>query len=315
MNRKTIIILLIAAVFVSGCTESVMEFIKGLPGMPSGGETVILGGGGGLKMEIMAPADDETVNSEYPLEPTINVVNEGGSDSEGTICIFGLDERVFPGFSGCECEDYEVVVSDEDSESYKEAIVEFPSYTMTGEEAAGKVSMTASNRYKYTTRGFFEACIKKDQYSKKGCQVKSGSRSVNLLKRTTSGPVSVTKVTEVIKSEENSAELVFTIEVEKKARGSVLNLEDYSSHSCEIGERKQEFEVSLLNVPDEGDVYCGVGTLDEKGGGSVSCKADVTLFDKAGNYLYEGYSPEIGVEVSYSFEDIKTSMFTVSKSI
>lgn len=311
--RKTIIVLIIISIALGGCLPSIQNALRNLPGLPSTtGENLILGGSGGIKVEVISPGEDEPLNGDYPLAPKMKVINEGNSDSEGTLCIFGLDGSVFPSFSGCECESYDVVVLDDEDENYKEAIVEFPTYGISKGQAKGNLGMTISNKYKYTTRGKFEACIKKDPYSSKGCQVKSGTRSVNLLKSTTSGPVGITKVTEELTDQDEIADLVFTVEVDNKAGGNILKIGDYNSRQCSPEEGVEpEFEVRLINVPDEGEVMCGVGKFDEKGKGRISCEASISLFDSSSNYLYEKYLPEIEVEVTYTFEGIQSTQFTV----
>lgn len=310
MYNKVIFLIIVTAA-ISGCMPSLQDAIKNLPGFPST-SSYIPGGSAGVSMEIISPSEDETVSSDYPFEPKVRITNEGGADTEGSICIFGLDEEAFSGFSGCECEDYEIVVTEEGAESDREKVILFPSYSIQKFEDITNGEMTISNKYKYKTKGTFEACIKKDPFSKKGCQIKSGSRSENLVKSTTSGPLSIEKVTESINVEENTADVTFTVEAEKKGKGNLLGLDDFNVHTCERKEGlKPEFEVRLLNVPDIGSINCGTGTMDEEGKGHVSCNAEISLTDKSGSYLYENYNPTIEIEVTYTFEEIATTAFTI----
>ena len=103
---KKIIIILIA-LLLTGCVPKLPE-LPWLPGKTTTGKADFIGGTKSIEAEIIKPAEGGKVYANQPFNVIVRVSNEGESEAEGTTCISGLNKKYFPGFSGCECQDFKL---------------------------------------------------------------------------------------------------------------------------------------------------------------------------------------------------------------
>jgi len=315
---KRIILLVLVLVFISGCTLG--EIRSKLPFMPSSTVTVrdgFIGGDKGIKSEIISPSKNGVAYLNQPLRVDVSVINEGESESEGTVCIWGLNRNYFTGFSGCECMDFsslrEVRMRDKEKLDGGKEVVTFDVGDIgEGESELNEFVVTARTRYEYKTFGLIKPCIKKDLYSEEGCDF---SESKNILKSVSSAPLKITEVTHnKVSSTDSTLDLRVDIKMKNSGNGNVYEL-NRGMDSCEIDpDLKMKVDVSLLNSPasftcnsaeirkDSSDNLLGLGE-DE---GIASCTIrDIELAD-------EGYEiDDLIVQLEYVYETITTNGFQV----
>lgn len=307
--RKLIIISLLALILTTGCVQVTSK----LPGLPKKAEPGLIATTQSVLVDIKGPKADETIQERYDLAPAVEVTDSGDADAEGVVCISGLDERDFKGFLGCECQDFSIYASDEDGEVTQ--LIEFGPYPIDADSEKESL-MTATTRYKYETTGTAKACIKKDLYSRTGCQTSIGGREMNLLTRSTSGAVKITGITEkIIAEEEDSVTLVFDIDMEKASKGSLYDPDRAGYPSCRTEEQETGKISAKINGLPQANADCSETELDEDGEGTITCEArGIRLFDRAGRFLFSGdsYEPEIEVKLKYGYEQISSVKFSIA---
>ncbi len=179
--------------------------------------------------------------------------------------------------------------------------------------------MTATTRYTYETTGYAKACIKRDAYSKEGCQVKDlANNPRNMLTKSTSGAIKIDKVTEnIISVDEETVTVVFNIEVEKARTGDIYDPAKSGYPTCR-SEEKQDKKIrgEIEGLP-RGSISCTEIELNEEGKGTLTCDAEnIVLTSKAGQALFpEGYEPEVTIKLKYGYEQIQSLKFNVVPSI
>lgn len=286
---KKIIIALIILLLIAGCVK--LPNIPGkLPGQTTGKKDFV-GGTKGVEAEIVSPAEGGKIYLDMPFNVAVRVTNEGEAKAEGTTCIFGS-------FTECECQDF-VLEEKRKSEGEKpegeEKIIVFEGGKIEEKEEA---FITAKTRYDYKTYGITTACVKKDAYSKEGCQI-----SGNIMKSASSAPVTIQEVKEEIITEtaEERAKIILTIKIEDSGKGELYGL-DEDKAQCETQDMKKEINVRLVNAP--GRSTCNPAQIRE-GEATTKCVIeDVRLLD-------ESYESEITLELEYVYETIDTNKFEV----
>ncbi len=307
--KLPIIALLAILLMISGCSQ--------LPGLPKSKGQSIIATTQSVITDIKNPAPNSEAPSNHEFTPAIDVANMGDSDAEGVVCISGLDEGLFSGFTGCECQDFKIYADDKDGDTTQE--LEFGPYRIRTEDTQEAV-MTAITRYSYKTTGTAKACIKKDLYSKTGCQTDDiTKRKRNMLARSSSGAVLIDKVTEtIIPVDKETVTLSFSIEVEKASEGDIYDSSKTIYPSCrEEGKLNKEITGSIEGLP-EGSVTCSSAELDEKGQGTLTCEAgNIRLTDSSGNFIFPGnnYEPEISIEINYGYEQKQSVKFKAAKKL
>ncbi len=296
--KKTIIILTILLIIISGCQFPGVK----LPGGsgPSGKED-FAGGPKGIEAEIVNPVENGKAYTNVPFKIVVRVSNEGESAAEGATCAFGS-------FSACECQNFRLegkrMIEKEKLEG-EEEILTFEGGQVSKEET-GKASyfVTAKTRYNYKTYGIIDACVKKDVYSEeKGeCKVMPGK---SIIKSVSSAPISIVEVTEeMIPETEETAKLVFGIKIKNVGKGSIYNLEAGKTE-CETTaqEARNRVDVRLINAP--GRASCNQAELKKENEAVTHCTVENVKI------LEEDYKPEITVELEYAYETIDSNKFEV----
>lgn len=306
MRKAMIIILLFATLLIAGCTQ--------LPGLPKKSGPSIIATTQSITVEAKNPRSDEAVSGNHEFTPIIEAFDSGDADSEGVLCISGLSEDTFRGFTGCECQDFNIYADEKDGETSQE--MEFGPYSITAEEQKEEL-MTIATRYTYETKAQAKACMKKDVYSKTGCQLTNiANQKRDIMTGSTSGAIKVTKITEnIIPIDERLVTLSFNIEVEKASTGDIYDYNKASYPTCRAEEKQSKIITGELSGLPQGNIGCTEAELNEKGTGTLVCEAEnLRLFDSKGNFLFPGdsYEPDIEIKLKYGYEQISTIKFNVA---
>ncbi len=307
--KNAIILLIIVILFTAGCTQ-----INSLPGLPTKSEQPLIATSQSVTIEVKTPRTDEPVNGNYEFSPIIEVYDSGNADSEGVVCISGMSPETFRGFEGCECQDFRIYAKEDDGELSQE--VQFGPYKVLAEAPKDEL-MTVTTRYIYETRAVAKACIKKDPYSKTGCQIMNlANQRKNILTSSTSGAVKIVKVTEnIVPEDRDTVTLVFNVDVEKASTGNLYDESKADYPTCR-SEEKQSKRISgeISGLP-QGNIQCKEAELNEKNVGTLECEASgIRLIDSRGNTLTEDYEPEISIKINYGYEQVDTIKFSVTPS-
>lgn len=312
MKKFFLPITILLVIFLAGCLTIKLPFAP----LKGGDDEVTLsfkGGSGSLTTTILNPAAGQDVYLDYSLPVTIELKGVGDSNTEGTVCVTGLDQQKFFGASGCDCDSFSIQVSDADADNYEKTRITFPEYQLS-KESVGEHPITVLSNFKYNTWGALKACIKRDPFSETGCKVKSSSGSpIDKLTKGSSGPIQIESVEEtIIASGEDASDLYFRVKVKKQKEGKLLETEGYISQNCEPSTKDPKIRLTLIHLPGRELINCGFITLNPDGEGETVCEArDVPLVDREGNYVYQDYEPELTVELTYSYQLATSSTFKV----
>ena len=296
----------------SGCTFSEIKGkIPFLPGEKTSGKKDFIGGTNGLTAEIKRPVEGGKAYESQLFKIEVLANNQGEAEAEGTTCVSGLSSKYFPGFSGCECQDFSLKGKRKEGKESLEGEDEMLVFE-AGEIKSKELkdfAVTAKTRYDYQTFGIIKACLKKDTYSKEGCQITSEK---NILKSVSSAPITIEKVTQdIIPETDQSIELRLNIQIKKSGEGDLYDLDEDKSQ-CETPlDIKRRIEVKLVNAP--GTAICNPtelrtkrGTLTTTDEATASCKIkNIRINDE------KGYESEMVIELDYTYETIDSNKFEV----
>jgi len=312
---KKIIILLIILLFIASCDY--------LPTSTGGEEDEIVGcpinfacvgGSDGVNIEIVNPGTSVKVDQRIYVGgekfiPSVMIYDEGESDTEGEICITGMDENAFTGFSGCDCDDYMIIVQDEEDYYENEQILHFePGYTVKS-GYSGEYVMTFINRYTYETYGIVDVCLKQSPSSKEGCDA-----SGEILKKSSGAPLKVTSVAQTLKTlGSNAVTLTLTYDVEEQGgvNEGLINEETLYSGQCfDPSEDYPAVKVSfvLLN-----QAYACPDLVFEEAEMSGTCVVSgISTEGSSGEYLFADEDTFQGyLQFEYVWEEIESVNFRV----
>lgn len=298
--------ILILSVLIAGCS-TIEKGISKLPKLPGVGEeetSSMFGGKGTITASILNPKDSSSVYSSYPLKPLVRIANMGGSESEGQVCISGLDSETFSGFSGCDCQTFQ---QNKIENAFEPIDLEFGPYSIRGETGSREYSITSITRYRYSTQIRTSICIVKDIYETENC-------NANVIEAT-SGPLRISSVEEeIIPVQDNVVNIIFRIKASKDSEGSIWNYDKvYEQCVPSSPEREQDRKIKaqVKQFPVQGMIACSDAALNEDDEIDIVCEAkDVRLFDSSGNYLFgEDYRPEAIFELEYGFEARQSAKF------
>lgn len=301
---KKLIILLLFLLAISGCAnfnfQNDEQEITGCP------ESFLCGSGiSGVEMTIENPSEirGSIFETGERFIPSVTVIDRGQSDSEGEICVSGLDVESFSKYSGCDCTSYYIVVEEEDDYYNQRENLYFPEYGIKSE--SGDYVMTFINRYNYKTYGILDVCVKKEN-SDSGCE-----SSGEILKTSSSAPIVISSVQQQIKPlGGNAATLSLRFDLKEKGDGKLANEDSLYSGECVYSSYDEpEIKAKFIFLNEEYD--CGTIVLDE-GEGIGSCRAEINLEGNEGDYLFSEEKSINGyIELEYIWESTKSVAFSV----
>lgn len=278
-----------------------------------GSKTVLFHEGDeGVEFEIKRPLEEHHADS--PFYVAVYLSNEGAHGTKGMICLYGLDEDKFSGFSDCdECEDFDLSGVSYYGEQKVEGdyeTIEFGEYSIDKEsikfydkkdeyrKESDRFTVTSSIVYDYLTYGIIDACIREDIYDEDGCDYEDK----NMLKGVSGAPIQINSVKEeIIRSDAGDYKLIFDIEIENEGNGFVTGNDE-----CGSLDKEGEIEVKLLNAPG--------------GGEEVECASVKLKDDKAvAHCVVEGvegkdYKTDVTVILTYKYKEIKSKIFKIMKN-
>ncbi|MDD4878233.1 MAG: hypothetical protein PHO02_04315 [Candidatus Nanoarchaeia archaeon] len=302
--KKIIILLLAVSLLLAGCQAlSNIKLPKSLPGLSSGEDT---GGSGSISAYFVNPKQGGSALKDYPFSPVVRIKSLGGYESDGQVCISGLDREIFSGFSGCECMSFKQ--EKDESGKFEHDDVSFGPYTLRIKQDDRKEHVVSSvTRFEYGNEIKANISISRDAYENTGC-----TASIN---SATSGPLVVGIVEqETIPITEDIVTLIFKIHASKAEEGRFI-LEENLNDQCTplSSEKLPVIRARAKGFPTRAPVTCR--DVEITGNDvTVVCEAkDISLIDSSGSALFgDNYSPEVIFELRYFFETTSSARFTVS---
>lgn len=214
---KRILILILALFVISSCEKPVQEIVRGEI----------------IDLEILYPSEGYTLPEDMrELQVETKVRNNGDSLAAGSVCITGLDEDIFSGYTFCSCESFSV---DEDGEE----TVSFSPYSIIRDEQEEQ-TIAARLQTDHEVYSTFEALLKNEYYLG---QVK------NL--RSDRAPFAVGSISEKITRLKQRDELIleFYITLSHKGQGHLWDRNMIGD--CSSTNIIRKIEVELLDAPEE----------------------------------------------------------------
>lgn len=306
---KKIIILLMILLLINGCVKfsDIKEKLPGMPGTTTAGKKDFIGGTKGLTTEIISPTESGKVYSSQPFNVAVKLNNEGEAQARGATCVFGS-------FSECDCQEFTLEgkrkIEGESLEGEWKTLT-FEKGMIDKEEGPTSFFITAETRYDYKTYGIIKACVKKDAYSKEGCQI---SPEKNMLKSASSAPIVISEVKQEIMPEtEETVKLIFNIKIKNAGKGE-LYYSDREKTQCGAPsispQDKKTISVKMINAP--GKAICKTAELREDKIKKLTKDETTTSCEVTGvTTLSETYEPEIALELEYAYETIDSNKFEV----
>lgn len=313
MKKIIIIIAILALLLFSGCATLSKIKLPGMPGTVTEGRKDFIGGIKGIEAEIINPREGGKVyaTQQQRFQVAVEISNEGESKAEGTTCISGLNEKFFPGFSGCDCQDFmlEGKRKDGEQEEEKEILTFEGGKIQTEGLTEDPIPVTARTIYEYKTFGIIKACVKKDDYSE-DCKI---TPETNIRKSVSSAPVSIEKVTQnIIPVTDETIELRFNIEIKNIGKGDVYSLEEDKTQ-CRTLDLKRKINVKMANAP--GQAICDpVEMRTTSKAGIIGTEKDEAIAHctvKNVRLPRRSYESEITVILEYAYETIDSNQFEV----
>lgn len=291
------IYLLFLFVLITGCAKGIDIEQTFFPAEGQEGST-----DGYIVQEIVFPKEDAKLQKDFPFNPTIRITNTGPFESDGQVCISGLDSTAFRGFTGCECNIFRSI---KEEKTFLPEDVTFGPYSILQEEPK-EYTMTSIARYKYKSTAKVEMCIKQNAVEMASCN----SRLIS----TNDGPLKIISVDQVSSPlSDTEAAISFKIDVAKQAEGDVWDLSSVQERCRPEREVRRNVRARIKNLPFRSNGNCGEVKFD-KDEATFNCNiGEVQLVELSGRSQFgESYNPEIEVELEYAFETRASNKFSVS---
>jgi hypothetical protein len=300
---KRIIVLFLVLLVLVGCSTSYGQTEEELPtGCPGD----CSGGSGGIDVLILTPYEDASSEANVfydfePLEPSVKISNTGEADSELDVCISFRDQDLVSG--ECDCLSYDVVVNYPDDPYYEVAYVDFGYYNFDSDEVSRDSYMSVYTTYRYQTYGDFTAFIKDKA---------EGVLEDDILDKSSSAPVKITGIKEILSPRGSSADLTFVVDVKVNEDDNewLFSAEDLGE-GCEIPDYLYEPIIKASVYLDffGREVTCPDIKIED-GKGSTTCKMDVSLTASDGTHISD-YDAIGYVKLDYGFRVINGVGFNV----
>jgi hypothetical protein len=304
---KKIILTLLFLLFIVACQPQTVEETPGAcpPDCSSGSEA--------LQTDIILPTPNGNVYANEQFAPYFYVRNLGEANSDGTILVTGLDRSVFSSYTGCYPIEFTTVVDDPDDPFFKEAIFDSLPKADVNTEANLEQIMTAYTRYTYTTFATMSSCITTNIVDEPDC---STSPTTNRLDTSSSGPLTVTTITQELSSPGSGAvtlRLRVNAKIDAQATQRVINTDLVSSSECVISTEGLDIVKAKTSLVILGREYSCGDLAFEGGKGEATTTCIVENIDT--NILVGGQKEKDGyLKIDYGFQDIQSVPFNVVSS-
>ncbi len=286
---RKLIFLLLALALLSGCI-TLQQTLFTSTKVPQESTS------GYISQEIIFPKEGDQLQSSLPFHPTVRLTNSGPFESDGQVCISGLDSSAFRGFSGCECNTFNM---QKEERTFLPENVDFGAYSILNEEPQD-YTITSITRYKYKSVAKVKMCVKDNADEMALC-------SSELLS-TKDGPLRITSVEQAsVPISDSEVALSFSINVEKRAEGDVWDVNAVQERCRPEREIRRNVRVKINGLP-FGSGQCGEKLFDKD---EANIKCPIGEISLEGRSFGENYNPEIEVELDYAFETRASNRFSV----
>jgi hypothetical protein len=305
---KKLIFILIVLLFVSGCggmfETSEDDEVTGCPQNFN-----CASGNKGVSIEIKNPPEDMSDNDRIiymgeRFKPWFRITDLGESDVEGEICIGGLSSSIFQSFPDCDCQDYDIIVQEEDEYFENNLDLEFPGYNVI--QSGVESTMTYINRYYYHTFGIVDVCLKENpRDDESGCDPNQ-----EILETSSNAPLKVKTISQKLsESGTGSVSLRLDYSVEENADGNVAPYGSLWSGECVYNEVEDPYVAVTFVL--FGEEY-GCGTISiEDGEGSDSCTINDIQTSNEQGYIFTSDSHDAYLDFEYVWESRDSIKFKV----
>lgn len=295
MRLYILLLLLFALALIAGCTiADIQQTFFPAQGQEESADGYIV-------QDIIFPKEDAHLQKDFPLNPTVRISNTGPFESDGQVCISGLDSSSFRGFTGCECNIFQSV---KEEKSFLPEDVTFGPYNILQEDSQ-EYTLTSIIRYKYKSTASVEMCIKENTVDMASCNSKLISAK--------NGPLRILSVNQITSPiSDTEAAISFEIEVEKRAEGDVWDLNAVQERCRPEREIRRNVRTRIKNLPFSANSNCGDIKFD-KDEATINCNlGEVQLVELSGRSQFGGsYNPQIEVEMDYAFETRTSNKFII----
>ncbi len=301
---RKISILFVLLLQVVGCSTSFGSTAE--EEMPTGCPGDCSGGSGGIEILILTPYEEASseANIFYDFEeftPSVKVENTGEADAEVDVCLSFRDEDLLA--ADCSCLNYDVVVNYPDDPYYEIAYVDWGNFNFNLDENSRESYMSVYTTYRYYTYGDITAFIRDKA---------EGVLEGDVLDTSSSAPVKITGVKEILSPRGTSADLTFIIDVKVNEDDNewLLSAEDVYE-GCTIPDYLYEPVIKASVYLDffGNEVNCADIKVED-GKGTTTCKMDVSLTASDGTHISE-YDAEGYVTLEYGMRVIDGVGFKV----
>ena len=241
------------------------------------------------------------MQSSFPLNPTIRLTNTGPFETDGQVCISGLDSRAFRGFSGCECNVFNIK---KEEKTFLPEDVTFGPYTILQEEPQ-EYTLTSIARYRYKSTAKVQMCIKENAVDMASCDAKLISSK--------DGPLEIVSVRQISSPlSDREVAVTFEVDIEKQTNGDVWDINAVQERCRPEREIRRNIRTRINGLPFRASGNCGE-TKFEEDEVTVTCNlGEISLAESSGRTSFgEGYNPEIEFEIEYAFETRSSNRFSV----
>jgi hypothetical protein len=314
---KRIVAIFVFVIIVSGCaTFNQKDYEEGEnvattcpPDCDSGSK--------GIVTNILAPAEKATVFENERLYPSVYLEDAGQADADGIVCLTGLDDEVFDLYSSCTCTgNFDISINDEDAINFEGQKIEFESVLAKPEESIEQ-TLSVVTRYIYTTYGIIDICLTGDPGEDSDCKgyLTEGDHAATILKTSSSGPLTISKVSETLSkvgADAVTMRLEVTAKIDSDPAMQLITSEDVYSDGCSTLPESKGITAETSLIMDNRRYDCTnlVFEIGENEA-TTTCKVEnIPTSDLIGGKVSK-IKEDSWIEVNYAWEERQTVKFNV----
>lgn len=286
---KLLFLLIIILITVSACDYMPNKIFSS--GTDTEGST-----SGYITQDIISPKEGSSISRDSPLSPVIQLVNTGPANTNGQVCITGLDSMSFRGFNGCDCN---VFSMQKEEKSFLPESVSFGPYYIVQDEKQD-YTLTAITRYKYQTVAKAKLCLKDNADDMALCNAELISSN--------DGPIRVLGLEQqTSKLSDKDVSITLLINADKQTEGELWDTNAVQELCRPERQLRKTIRTQIKGLPFRASGSC-TDTKMEDDEAVITCNlGEVTLGQNFGS----AYSPEIEITLDYAFEIRNSNEFSV----
>jgi hypothetical protein len=314
---KKIFLVLILLLFVAGCTGFNKTDYEQGENIPTACPPDCFEGYEGITTEVLTPFEGTTIYAKERLYPVIYLEDKGQADGAGVVCLTGLDEDVFDNYYSCTCnQEFDITINDASSPYFEEMKLE-PESTYANPEESVDQTLSVVTRYTYTTFGTIDICLTGDPGDDPDCNgyITEGDKEYNILSSSSSGPLTITKVTETLsKVGGDAVTMRLTIEASINDDSTVQLIEedDIYSDSCSTLPDSRGVSADVFLALDNVAYDCNPLVFEVgESEASTTCKVENIPTSNLVGGTASKIRPDNWIEVNYAWEQRQSVSFKV----